>query len=259
MCRARGSTACSKSTGSNDPGQTLGRAAGVIPRRFLLVVFGAAVVPLVLIGVWLTQSVVRAGEELLRSELDESLQRVAIGIESRWSYRRGDLALLTNNEVAQRLLASAAPQTLTAEESGYFDQLVADLAPTIPSFEYRDGAGDARWSSPAPQATGMERSSPAGLGDVTNARLQGLAPSVSSPTLTVRLSVAGSLGRPQLGELIARVDLAALLAIDLRCGSPAAPGYRSCNAALDRRCSRRLRMRPTGSLSIGRSTIRISR
>jgi hypothetical protein len=56
------------------------------PARFLLVVFGAAVVPLVLIGVWLTRSVVHAGEELLRAELDQSLDEIAIRAGQRWAY-----------------------------------------------------------------------------------------------------------------------------------------------------------------------------
>ena len=68
--------------------------------RVLLVVFGAAVVPLTLIGAWLTQSVVRAGEDLLRSELDQSLAKVSTWVAGRWSYRRGDLGLLAKNQVA---------------------------------------------------------------------------------------------------------------------------------------------------------------
>jgi signal transduction histidine kinase len=182
--------------------------------RFLLVVFFAAVVPLALIGVWLTQSVVRAGEDLLRSELDQSLQRVAAGVETRWSYRSGDLALLTNNEVARRLLAGAQSKALTAEDSQYFDQLVVSLAHTIPSFEYRDAAGGVRWSASARLVDTTE----------AEARDQHLAPSLLSPTrpagptgptLTVRLPIAGSRGgNVPLGALIARVDLASLIAID---------------------------------------------
>lgn len=184
--------------------------------RFLLVIFFAAVVPLALFGVWLTRSVVRAGEDLLRSELDQSLQRVAAGVESRWSYRRGDLALLTNNEVAQRLLAGAPSTALAAADSQYFDQLVNSLAPTIPSFEYRDAGGGVRWSSPAPLVDTTDAPSPALLAGTTDARGPRLAPSLASPTptLTVRLSISESPGSPSPGELIARVDLSSLMAID---------------------------------------------
>src|SRR5438105_3340553 len=186
--------------------------------RFLLVVFGAAVVPLVLIGAWLTRSVVRAGEDLLRSELDQSLQRVAAGVEARWSYRFGDLALLASNEVARRLLAGAPSKTLSAEDAQYFDQLVVSVAHTIPSFEYRDPAGGVRWSSPAPLVgTTDAGSSPQALVDTTDARGQRLATSLTSstgPTLTVQLLMAGSRGSAPLGWMIARVDLSSLMAVD---------------------------------------------
>ncbi len=184
--------------------------------RFLLVIFFAAVVPLALFGVRLTRSVVRAGEDLLRSELDQSLQRVAAGVESRWSYRRGDLALLTNNEVAQRLLAGSPSSALAAADSQYFDQLVVSLAPTIPSFEYRDARGGVRWSSPAPLVDTTDASSPAPRVDTPDTRGPRLGSSLASPTptLTVRLPIAGSPRSPSLGELIARVDLSSLMAID---------------------------------------------
>ena len=82
-----------------------------LPARRLL----GAVVPLALIGVWLTRSVVRAGEDLLHSELDQSLRNVADVVEQRWSYRHGDLALLAANDVAQRLLAAGSAQPLVGD------------------------------------------------------------------------------------------------------------------------------------------------
>src|ERR1051326_8048469 len=69
--------------------------------RFLLVVVFAAVVPLALIGVWLTRSVVGAGEDLLRSELDQSLEKISAPVAARGRPRRGDLELLAKNEVAR--------------------------------------------------------------------------------------------------------------------------------------------------------------
>jgi signal transduction histidine kinase len=176
--------------------------------RFLLVVFGAAVVPLVLIGVWLTRSVVRAGEDLLRAELDQSIQRIATGIESRWAYRSGELALLTNNEVAHRMLAGA-PSTLATEDSQYFDQLVVSLSQTIPSFEYRDARGAVRWSSAAAL---IDATAP--VAEEPDSRAPRPEPSLASPTLTTRLPIIKSRGGDPIGELIARVDLSSLIAVD---------------------------------------------
>lgn len=167
--------------------------------RFLLVVFFGAVVPLGLIGVWLTRSVVRAGQELLRSELDQSLERVTGPMAARWSSRRGDLALLANNEVAQRLLA-AGPQRLTTEDAAYLDQLFLSVAQTIPAFEYRDAAGRVRWSTPTRRL------------DTTDARGQRTADSPQGPTLTLEFPVAA--GGVSLGSLIAHVSVAGLIPID---------------------------------------------
>lgn len=182
--------------------------------RFLLVVLFAAVVPLALFGVWLTRSVVRAGEELLRSELEQSLQRVSAGVESRWTYRSGELALLTNNEVVHRLLNGAASTALSADDSRYFDQLVVSLADTIPSFEYRDTAGILRWSSPAPLVEITDGSSSSALVDTTDPRRQRLVPSLSTPTLAIQRPIAGSRGGAPVGELIARLNLSSLMPVD---------------------------------------------
>ncbi|MEX1258812.1 MAG: hypothetical protein WEG36_14455 [Gemmatimonadota bacterium] len=73
--------------------------------RFLLVVFLAAVAPLALLGLWLTRSVMGAGEELLRSELARSLEALSEGVQERWSYRLGDLMLLARNEPITRVLS----------------------------------------------------------------------------------------------------------------------------------------------------------
>ena len=185
--------------------------------RFLLVVFFVAVVPLALLGVWLTRSVVRAGEDLLRSELEQSLKQVTLRIESRWSYRRGDLGLLTNNEVAARLLAGPPSTALTAEDARYFEQLVGSLTRTFPSFEYRDAAGDVRWASPTSPIDPTDAAASAPFiqttGTLDARRSQSTSPLADS-TMTVRLPIAGAGGHAPLGELIARIDVASLLAID---------------------------------------------
>lgn len=173
-----------------------------IRTRFLLVVFLGAVVPLGLIGVWLTRSVVRAGEELLRSELDGSLEKVAGVIERRWSYRHGDLALLAANDVAQRLLAPATAQPLAAADSAYLADIFASLSQTIPSFEYRDPRGVVRWSSPrAPLDLVAEQAQRAGF----------MAP---GSTLTIQLPVTASAGAVPIGTMVARLSIAGLIPTD---------------------------------------------
>ena len=179
--------------------------------RFLLVVFGAAVVPLALIGAWLTRSVVRAGEELLRSELDQSLDKISGGVVERWSYQRGDLELLARNDTVTRLLAAGGSGPLTRDDSEYLAQLFVSVSKTIPAFEYRDAAGGMRWASPVP----VEMVDTRGEGVRSSADTRGqVASPAAGSTMEVRLPIHRAPGGARLGELIARVSLAALMPID---------------------------------------------
>jgi two-component system sensor histidine kinase AtoS len=191
--------------------------------RFLLVVFGAALVPLALIGVWLTQSVVGAGRDLLRSELDQSLETISAEVAKRWSYRRGDLELLARNEAATRVLNGEGSAAPSPEEAAYFAELFASVSRTIPAFEYRDAAGGVRWASPPPpmdrtddvpsaemldtlgrRATASSGGTSAGNGGVR----------VTDPTVTVPLPVVSAATGVRLGEVIAQVSIAALMPVD---------------------------------------------
>ncbi len=170
--------------------------------RFLLVVIFAAVVPLALIGVWLTRSVGRAGEGLLRSVLDRSLQEVTDVVERRWVYRSGELVMLANNAVAQRLLAGGAAQPLAGPDSQYLAELFATLAPVIPTFEYRDLSGGVRWSTPPPPMDSADARRPIAV-----------APEQSS-TMTLELPVPSLPGSTPVGTMIARVSVPALVSTD---------------------------------------------
>lgn len=170
--------------------------------RFFLVVFFAAVVPLGLIGLWLTRSVVRAGEDLLRSELSQSLDQISAPVAERWSSRLGDLLLLANNQVATRAVEGPGPTRLSTTDSAYLSLLVTSMAPSIPTFEYRDGDGRLRWSSPVLRL------------DTLDARGQPAAPKTQGPTMTVRLPIPATGGPGSAGELVAQVSLAAVIPID---------------------------------------------
>ena len=61
----------------------------------------------------------------LRSELDQSIDKIAAPVAARWNYRQGDLGLLANNEVAVRLLAGGPSATLAAGDAEYLAQLFA--------------------------------------------------------------------------------------------------------------------------------------
>ncbi len=161
-----------------------------------------AVLPLALIGFWLTRSVVRAGEELLHTELDQSLQKVAEAIDQRWSSRSGDLALLAANDVAQRLLSAGAAPQLAVADSQYLAELFNTFSQAIPSFEYRDVSGTVRWKSPPARPD-------------TSAMFGATArPTTPGPALTITLTVSVSPDSAPLGTMVAHLSLAALMPTD---------------------------------------------
>ncbi len=171
-----------------------------IRTRFLLLVLVGAVVPLVLIGLWLTRAVVRAGEDLLRTELDKSVQKITDATEQRWSHRHGDLALLAANDVAHRLLAGGPPGTLAPADSAYLEELATGLTETVPRFEYRDAAGRIRWS----------RRTTVDTPGVRDPR----TPAPVEPTLMMELPVMTAAGAHPLGRMVAHVTLSAVIPSD---------------------------------------------
>ena len=192
------------------------RAAGAsatlsIRTHILLIVLAGAVLPLALVGVWLTQSAVRSGEDLLQRQLEASVTSIASVVQSRWYYRRGDLLLISDNEVARRVLATG---TITGADSQFLKRLADDVARTIPAFELKDASGIVRWSTSidAPTRT-------AGL---NGAQLR--APSQPiGPAFSVRFPVQSSNGGAATGTVDARVRLAGLLPPDSgRLGVPGA-------------------------------------
>ncbi|HUF13197.1 MAG TPA: hypothetical protein VMN78_08865, partial [Longimicrobiales bacterium] len=59
--------------------------------RILLLVLTVAVVPMVLLGLWLTRSAARSVQEWLTGELEETLDRTVARIGSNWLKQRSDL------------------------------------------------------------------------------------------------------------------------------------------------------------------------
>lgn len=74
--------------------------------RILLIVLGAAVVPLALVGLWLSGSAQRSGEDLLRGRLNLAVEETVSEIATRWVTRRSSLLFLTEEPSALRALAS---------------------------------------------------------------------------------------------------------------------------------------------------------
>lgn len=114
--------------------------------RILLLVLAVAVLPLGLIGLWLTGRTARSGEELLRSRLERVLETEARAFEFSWvRYRSALLDLSEQPPVQQALRAStdsagepgAAPASV---EAGF-----ASLDLAVEGVIVRDRAGRVVW------------------------------------------------------------------------------------------------------------------
>jgi hypothetical protein len=166
--------------------------------RFMLVVLLGAIVPLALVGLWLTRTTERSGEALLRSRLDASLADIARESNLRWTLLRSRLLDLGEHDVVRAALAAGggdvhryAIETLWSKVAAQYDG--------VDGIEVRD-------TTDAPivrlvRMPAVERSTPPPLAGSVPIPLVVHAPGSSAP----------------LGTLHARVRLATLL--------PSAPGW----------------------------------
>lgn len=72
--------------------------------RILVLVLTVAVVPMALLGLWLTRSAPRSVQEWLSAELEETLDRTVARIGSNWLRQRSDLLFLGDDDAVQRTL-----------------------------------------------------------------------------------------------------------------------------------------------------------
>lgn len=85
--------------------------------RILLIVLVVSVVPLALVGLWLTGTGRRSGQELLRIRLDESLDQAVSRIGTSWLRQRSDLLFLAEDAAVQRVLLERLEDRIRMSES----------------------------------------------------------------------------------------------------------------------------------------------
>lgn len=150
--------------------------------RILLIVLAVAVIPLGMLGLWLTRAAARSGEELVRSRLEESLDQTVGAIASRWVRLRSTLLFLTEEPGVQDALRAGTVPSAPLGLVRRFD----DLDPSVSAVVVMDTARREYWA--------LERSSSRG------GRLDELG---STPLLPVRLDVRD---RPS-GSLLGTVEV----------------------------------------------------
>jgi signal transduction histidine kinase len=173
--------------------------------RFLLIVAVGAVLPLALVGVWLTRAAQRAGVSLLRDQIEHAATAVASEIDRRWSVREGELRLLAGNSSAVAVVNEAA---VPSADSAYLLQLAQSFSGSIPSVAYVDATGRERWSFT--RAVDDRRPEAARLG------------SMGSPTTTVAVELPVDSAGTARGKLIARVSVSSVVPVDI--GRTLVPG-----------------------------------
>ncbi|MEJ2312863.1 MAG: HAMP domain-containing sensor histidine kinase [Gemmatimonadales bacterium] len=159
--------------------------------RILILVLAVGLVPLGVLGLWLTRTASRSGERLLRSRLDEGLAAAVEQATSRWLRIRSEILFLVDDPASQRSLRGSTEATPPASFREIFDQ----LDPEITSASVADNAGQELWTvvrNPGPQA------GPAGtLGGV--------------PGLSLDFAIYERVSGARLGHLSVLMSAAALL------------------------------------------------
>ena len=166
--------------------------------QLIRLVLVGAVLPMGLVGWWLTRTAVRSAEGRLSAQLDSSMDVIVHGIEQEWPLRKGELAMLADNEVVVRTMSSGVNRS-TADDSVYMRRLITALAPSLLSAKYVMGDGAVRWELESDPAT---------------RRLAvGRGPEPVPPTILVRRSIARSTrtGDTSGPELQASVRLSSFL------------------------------------------------
>ena len=111
--------------------------------KFVLVVLFGGVVPLGVVGLWLTRTAERSGEELLRERLERTLAQIVEEIGLRWVQYRSDLLDLAEHPVVQQPLRDGGsrrsePDSVLPEE---LRQSWATVQPYVRRVVVRDAAG----------------------------------------------------------------------------------------------------------------------
>ena len=116
--------------------------------RFLFIVLTLVVVPLALMGVWLTSMTSRSGEELLRSRLGDALNTTVAEIGARWVRWRSELLVLAEDTAAHRALQSGDLATpMPASLVARFNEM--DIA--LRRMAIRDEVDEIRWHLARPE------------------------------------------------------------------------------------------------------------
>jgi len=113
--------------------------------RILTVVVAASVVPLALVGLWLTRSAVRSSDRFLQNRLDTALEETVSLVAVQWTQLRSQILFLAEDPVVQRVLGDEG-RALERAETATLEARLGRLDPAVREMEIRDLPGDLVWS-----------------------------------------------------------------------------------------------------------------
>ncbi len=161
--------------------------------RFVLVVLFGAVLPLGLVGLWLTRSAERSGEDLLRGRLQETLASIVSEMGRRWIGVRSDLLEIAEHPVVQGDLRAGEGGAIADNREEQLRSVYTTYQRDLAQVTVRDVNGAARFRlMPDP-----------GLAD--------FADRIVTAVLPVELAIYQPLSGERLGTLEADVRMSSLL------------------------------------------------
>jgi two-component system sensor histidine kinase AtoS len=126
------------------------RTAGTASLRtkFLGIVVVGALLPLAVVGIWLSYTTQRSGEDLLRSRLDTTLARATREVGTRWIAYRSALLDLAQDTTVYRVILDAGHSRARADTAIALPLLTrsfAELRAATQLVLFRDARDTARW------------------------------------------------------------------------------------------------------------------
>jgi len=171
---------------------SLRRWAASFRTRILLVVLAVTVLPLGLVGLWLTSAAARAGEELIAGRVAQVVEEAATEAGTRWVRHRSRLLDLTDQDTFWRAMGTAVSMPASPPGAEPPSEVIAILrASTVPlgRVVVRDSLGRRLWEYDA----------------------RDLSAGVVGPTLEVGMDVHASPLGPKLGTFRSELAVVALV------------------------------------------------
>jgi signal transduction histidine kinase len=118
--------------------------------KILFVVLAASVVPLALVGLWLTRSAVRSSDRFLQERLEVALEETVALVATEWIQLRSEVLFIAEDPAVQRVLG-AEGELFSPAEAAALEALFSRLNPVVRTLWIRGLAGDPIWSIQRPE------------------------------------------------------------------------------------------------------------